>query len=95
MRTHANTFEQERQAWTADSARMCTLYDARQKALSDSMADLKARFKREMRGKDQEINCVLGKLGEARKQVCRYRNHTLFCLCFETIQTLVGCTPQL
>jgi chromosome segregation ATPase len=62
-------FADSKAAWSADSARMCELYEAKCKALTDSMADLKARFKRELITNDSSLESMKTKLAGTEKQV--------------------------
>lgn len=62
-------FATSKASWSADSARMCELYEAKCKAVTDSMADLKARFKRELATKDAALESTKAKLAGAEKQV--------------------------
>lgn len=61
-------FVSARKEWDGDRTKMMELYDGRHKAVTDSMADLKARFKREMANKDATIDKIRSQLTSAEKQ---------------------------
>jgi hypothetical protein len=88
----ANAFESSKQAWAADSARMCQLYDQRYKAATDSMADMKARFKKEMSCKESTLESLRKQGADAQKQVQYF---DIACLLINAIQLPCSCVPSL
>ena len=88
----ANAFESSKQAWTADSARMCQLYDQRYKAATDSMADMKARFKKEMSSKESTLESLRKQGADAQKQVQYF---AITCLLSDANRLPSSCVPSL